>query len=134
MLTIKIEEDYKNSVEEMNIDVPADCIVMTVRDADVLMGMGVMRLCEEYAVIDNIVFKEEFKDFTLEYGLGKSLLNVVDLRGIRYAVSNNKNIEKQLRALKFKSPSEISNIDEYPSKVSLCDLCLNLDGYFLVNC
>ncbi len=134
MLTIKIEEDYKNALEEMNIEVPADCIVMTVRDSEILMGMGVMRLYDEYAIIDNIIFKDEFNDFTLEYGLGKSLLNVVDLRGIRYAVSNNKSIEKQLRALKFKSPSEIKNIDEYPPKVALCDLCLNLDGYFLANC
>ena len=134
MLTIKIEEDYKNALEELGITAPGDAVVMTVRDGDLLMGAGVMRLYEDYAVIDNICMKDEFKEFTLEYGLGKSLLNVVDLRGIRYAVSNEKSIEKQLRALKFKAPSEMENHDELPEFVENWGLFLNLDGYFLANC
>ena len=134
MLTIKIEENYKEAIAEMGIEVKEDAVVMEVRDGALLMGVGVMRLYDSYAEIDNICLKEEFKEFTLEYGLGKSLLNVVDLRGIRYAVSKNKNIEKQLRALRFKAPAEIENIDEYPEEVSSWELCLNLDGYFLANC
>ena len=134
MLTIKIEEDYKNAIEEMGITTKEDAIVMTVRDGNLLMGLGVMRLFPEYAVIDSICLKDEFKDFTLEYGLGKSLLNVVDLRGIRYAVSDSKEIEKQLRALKFKAPSEIENSAEMPDFIRDWELCLNLDGYFLANC
>jgi len=134
MLTIKIEEDYKDATDEMGVTPASDAVVMTVRDGDLLMGVGVMRLYDTYAVIDNICLKEEFREFTLEYGLGKSLLNVVDLRGIRYAVSNNKEIEKQLRALKFKAPKETENIDVYPEEISSWELCLNLDGYFLANC
>ena len=118
MLTIKIEENFKDVVNDFGVDISSDSVVMTVRDGDVLMGAGIMRLYDTYAVIDDMFLKEEYKDFTLEYGLGKSLLNVVDLRGIRYAVSNNKNIEKQLRALKFKAPEELENIGDYPQEVT----------------
>lgn len=134
MLTIKIEENCIDALKEMNVAYEDDAVIMTVRDGDLLMGLGAMRIYESYAVIDDIYLKDEFKEFTLEYGLGKSLLNVVDLRGIRYAVSDNSNIEKQLRALKFKAPSEVENIDEYPDDISSWKLCLNLDGYFLANC
>ena len=134
MLTIKTEDNYMDAVKEMGLSVNPDAVVMTVRDGNLLMGIGVMTMSEDYAEINDISFKEEFKEFTLEYGLGKSMLNVVDLRGIRYAVSNNKEIEKQLRALKFKAPGELENIDEYPEWISSWELCLNLDGYFLVNC
>ncbi len=134
MLTIKIEENYKESILEMGIEVKDDAVVMEVRDGDLLMGVGVMRLFDTYAVIDDICLKEEFKEFTLEYGVGKSLLNVVDLRGIRYAVSENEEIEKQLRALKFKAPSEMENTEDYPAEVMGAKLCLCLDGYFLAKC
>ncbi len=134
MLTIKIEEDYTAAIAEMGIEVSGDATVMTVRDGNLLMGVGVMHLAKDYAIIDNICLKEEFREFTLEYGLGKSLLNVVDLRGIRYAVSGNKHIEKQLRALRFKTPSELENPQDYPAEVTAWDLCLNLDGYFLAKC
>ena len=134
MLTIKVEENYKESIAEMGIEVKEDAVVMEVRDGALLMGIGVMRLYDSYAVIDDICLKDEFKEFTLEYGLGKSLLNVVDLRGIRYAVSDNDDIEKQLRALRFKSPSEVENTEDYPKEVLGAKLCLCLDGYFLAKC
>jgi len=134
MLTIKIEEDFKDAVKEMGMEVLGTSTVMTVRDGNELMGIGVMRLFDEFATIDNICIKEEYKDFTLEYGLGKSMLNAVDLRGIRYAVSDNENIEKQLRALKFKSPCELDNTEEYPKEVADRKFCLCLDGYFLAKC
>lgn len=134
MLTIKIEEDYTLPVKEMKMDVPEDAIVMTMRDSSILMGLGVMRIFNEYAVIDDIRIKEEFEDFSLEYGLGKSLLNVIDLRGVRHVVSFNPDIEKQLRALKFKPLSEVENAGDIPQNVKNCNLYLNLDGYFLVNC
>ena len=134
MLTIKIEEKPQKSAEEMGITLLPESAVMEVRDGSLLMGIGVMRLFDTFAVIDNIALKEEFKEFTLEYGLGKSLLNVVDLRGIRFAVSDNEDIEKQLRALKFKAPSEWENFAEFPEEVRCHKLCLCLDGYFLANC
>ena len=98
MLTIKTEDNYMDAVKEMGLSVNPDAVVMTVRDGNLLMGIGVMTMSEDYAEINDISFKEEFKEFTLEYGLGKSLLNVVDLRGIRYAVSNNMEIEKILNS------------------------------------
>lgn len=134
MLTIKIEKDYASSVKEMNLDVPEDAIVMTMKDSSILMGLGVMRIFKEYAVIDDIRIKEEFEDFSLEYGLGKSLLNVIDLRGVRHVVSFNPDIEKQLRALRFRPVSEVENAGDIPQNVKNCNLYLDLDGYFLANC
>lgn len=131
MLTIKIEEDYAGSLTELGIEAGKDAVVMTVKDNDVLMGAGVMYLKEDYGIIDTIFIKEEFGDFSLEYGLGKSMLNVVDLRGIRYAVSDNLNLEKLLKALRFKSSGEA---DDFPEDIKSHKMCLNLDGYFLVKC
>ena len=134
MLTIKIVEDGTASAKEMGVSLLPGAEVMEVRDGQLLMGIGVMRLFDNFAVIDDICMKEEFKEFTLEYGLGKSLLNVVDLRGIRFVFSDNENIEKQLRALKFKAPSELEDASQYPPEILPHRLCLCLDGYFLAKC
>ncbi len=131
MLTIKIEEDYAESLAELSIEAGKDAVVMTVKDKDVLMGAGIMYLKEDYGIIDTIFIKEEFKDFSLEYGLSKSMLNVVDLRGIKYAVSDNLNLEKLLKALRFKSSEEA---EDFPEDIKAYKMCLNLDGYFLVKC
>ena len=134
MLTIKIEEDFREAVKEMGMEVLGSSVVMTVRDGNELMGLGVMRFFDNFAVIDNMCLKDEYKDFTLDYGLGKSMLNAVDLRGIRFAVANNTNIEKQLRALKFKSPEEVENKEIFPDEVLSAKFVLCLDGYFLAKC
>jgi len=134
MLTIKIEQDCKLALEEMGKAFSDDAIIMTMRDSKTLMGIGVMRIFEEYAVIDDIIIKDEFCDISLEYGMGKSLLNVIDLRGIKHVVSDNERLEKQLRALKFKPISELENDESIPNSVKNCRLYLNLDGYFLANC
>ncbi len=134
MLTIKLEENCADALAQMNITPPEGASVMVMRDSDMVMGVGIMRFFDEYAVIDTIAVKDEFKDFALEYGLGKSMLNAADLKGIRYAVSSSADIEKQLRALRFKAPSETEKPEELPEFVANWELCLNLDGYFLSNC
>ena len=55
MLTIKVEENYKEAIAEMGIEVKEEgAVVMEVRDGALLMGVGVMRLYDNYAEIDNI--------------------------------------------------------------------------------
>ena len=130
MLTIKTDD--AKWADAMGITLPEDATVMTVKDGEELLGLGVMRLCENYALLDGIYIKDE--DFSLEYGLGKSMLNVIDLRGIRHVASDNADIQKQLVALKFKPMEEIEDKSELPKEVLNCRMYLNLDGYFLVNC
>ncbi len=130
MLTIKTD-DVKYA-ECMGITLPQDAIVMTVKDGEELLGLGVMRLLESYALLEGIYIKDG--DFSLEYGLGKSMLNVIDLRGIRHVASDNEDIQKQLTALKFKLIDEIEDKSDIPKEVLNCRMYLNLDGYFLANC
>lgn len=132
MLTIKIDET--KYALEMGIKLPEGATVMTVKDKDELMGIGVMRIFEGYALLDDICIKEEFRDFSLEYGLGKSMLNVIDLRGIRYVASSNDNIQKQLTALRFRPIEEAKDSLELPDEILKYNMYLNLDGYFVANC
>ena len=128
MLTVKIEENYKDALKEMGIEDKDGLYVMAMRDRELLMGVGIMRIFDGFASLDNICMKDEFKGFELEFGMGKSMLNFLDLKGIRN-VTTNISDERLVTALRFKTVSE-----------SECDFagdwiyCLNLDGYFASNC
>ena len=130
MLTIKIEENYKDAIDEMGVSQIPGMYVMAMRDGDLLMGIGTMRIFDSFASIDKIVMKDEFKSFDLEFGMGKSLLNCLDLKGIRHVVSNIDD-ERLITALRFKDAkeSEIADLVSDDWKY-----CLNLDGYFTSNC
>lgn len=132
MLTIKTDD--AKWADTMGITLPQDATIMTVKDGEELLGLGVMRLYESYALLDGIYIKDEFSDFSLEYGLGKSMLNVIDLRGIRHVASDSEDIQKQLSALKFKLLKDIEDKSDIPKEVLNCRMYLNLDGYFLANC
>lgn len=132
MLTIKTENDYSDALREMGIKPEKVSGVMTIRDGGELLGLGTMRAFENCISIDDIVLKESAKDFNLEYGLGKSMLNFIDLRGFKYAVSNNESIEALLKALKFRKTAECEEEKEIFGNDWV--YCLNLDGYFTANC
>jgi methylaspartate ammonia-lyase len=102
-----------------------------MKDADTLMGAGVMKFGDGYAEILDICIKEEFADFALEYGMGKALLNAVDLKGIKNVVCNNTDIEKLLESLKFFRVSECGSV---PDNLKENRYYLNLTGYFDANC
>lgn len=130
MLTVKTEENYTDALEEMGIDSYDGMYVMAMRDSGLLMGVGTMRIFDGFASLDNIYMKEEFKSFDLEYGMGKSMLNFLDLKGIRNVASNIED-ERLLTALRFKPVQESGFADEISGDWSYC---LNLDGYFASNC
>lgn len=130
MLTIKVEENVKTISEEMGIELKKGSIVMVARDSETLLGVGVMRIHEDFTIIDDICMKEP--DFSLEFGIGKALLNVADLRGIRHAVTDRKDLEKLLRALRFKTVDEAG--DAVPEYIADFEYYLSLDGYFVSNC
>ena len=134
MLTIKVEENYTQYAEALGVIVPENATVMTMTDKEEFMGMGVMRLFGDYAILDGIYMKEDYEDFSLMYGMGKSLLNVIDLRGILHVASDNADMDKLLASLKFCKPSDAENTEELPEKVKNCKMYLNLKGYFIANC
>ena len=88
MLTIKPEENFEYVKNELETDIPDDAVVMVMTDGNTLMGAGVMNLFGEVCTILGIYIKDEFADFSLEFGMGKSLLNTADLRGARWAVTD----------------------------------------------
>ena len=130
MLTIKLEENPQNALSEMGITVETDSFVMTMCDGDELMGVGVMKLFYECAELCGVYIKEEFNDFSLNYGMGKSLLNAIDLRGIKNVYSDNADMEVLLKSLKFKKYEDC----EVPEEIGNHLYYLNLTGYFDANC
>ena len=130
MLTVKIEKDYADALKEMGIETKDGMYVMAMRDKELLMGVGIMSLFDDFASLDKICMKEEFKCFELEFGMGKSMLNFIDLRGIRDVATNIEN-ERLTTALRFKPFAESEKFDKIPGDWLYC---LNLEGYFSSNC
>ena len=100
MLTVKIEKDYADALNEMGIEAKDGIYVMAMRDKELLMGVGIMTLFDDFASLDSICMKEEFKGFDLEFGMGKSMLNFIDLRGIRYVATNIKKLSRSTLSLR----------------------------------
>ena len=132
MLTIKFEENPKKALEQLGLTAPSDSMVMTMCDGDVLMGVGIVKLMRDHAEICGVHIAEEFNDFSLSYGMGKSLLNAVDLRGIKHVYSNMADSEALMRALKFKKAEDIE--DKCLEEMNSYIYYLNLTGYFDANC
>jgi len=132
MLTIKPEENFEYVKNELGIDIPDSSTVMVMTDGNTLIGAGVMELCDEVCTILGIYIKDEFADFSLEFGMGKSLLNTADLRGARWAVTDISDKERLLCALRFKDTADLKDI--VPKELQNFESFLNLEGYFDTNC
>ena len=100
------------------------CVVMAAKDGDEILGAGAVKIADGYAVLCDIKMKDEYKMFNMEFGIGKTLLNMLDLSGVRYVVSDMED-ERLMTALRFKKDAikELETDKEY--KGYLC-----LDGYF----
>ena len=132
MLTIKPEENFEYVKKELELDIAPDSVVMVMTDGDTLLGAGVMELCDDVCIIKDICIKEEFADFSLEFGIGKSLLNTADLRGAKYGASHMTDRERLMCALRFKNISDVK--EKMPEKLWNFEKVLNLEGYFDTNC
>lgn len=131
MITIKIEENPAEALSEMKMAPSGSFSVMTVRERGELLGLGIMRFPGEFAVLEEICMKDEFKSFDMEYGLAKSMLNAIDLKGVRYVVTNGFDDEKLAPALRFKPVCDCEN--KTPD-FGDWKYYLNLDRYFTSNC
>lgn len=121
MIEIKKTND-KAVCEDFGFD--EGSVVMSAKDGDEILGAGAVRLADGYAVLSDIKMKDEYKMFNMEFAIGKALLNMLDLSGVRYVVSDMED-ERLMAALRFKkdAPEGLKSDKEYR-----CYLCL--DGYF----
>lgn len=98
--------------------------VMAAKDKDELLGIGIIKLYNDYAVFYDVIFKEEYKMLGLDFSMGKSMLNFIERRSI-YNTYANSNIDKKLLlSLRFKENEDENEYEYY----------LNLKGYFDVHC
>lgn len=102
---------------------------MIAKDKDETLGIGTMKVYENYAVFcDVFVFDELFK--MLGHGIGKAMLNFIERRNIYHVISENEKISDLLYLLKFKKESiNFDNVD-YKGQA----FYLNLEGYFDAKC
>lgn len=99
-------------------------IVMSAKDGDEILGAGAVKIADGYAILLNIKMKDEYKMFNMEFAIGKSLLNMLDLSGVRYVVSDMDD-ERLLTSLRFKKDAIEGLKTDKEYKGYLC-----LDGYF----
>ncbi len=128
MLTINIvkQEDYNiinkflSKISTTRNLVSNSEIVMSARNNDEILGVGIVKLYEDYAEIIDIVTINKDK-FELSYGIGKALINFIDRRFLKEVRCNNKSLQTLLESLSFKK----NDTDIY---------ALNLEGYFKNDC
>ena len=125
MIEIKRCEDEK-IFEEYAIEKSPDTVVMAAKDRDLAFGIAAAKVLGECAIITRIETKDEYKMFEMDFGLGKSILNLLDLSGIRFVFSDIDD-KRLFTALRFTENGEIP--PDCPQKENhrffLC-----LDGYF----
>ena len=121
MIEIKKTDDKKVYKE---FGFGENAIVMSAKEGEEIFGAGAVEIKDGYAILSDVKMKDEYKMFNMEFGMAKSLLNMLDLSGVRYVVSDMED-ERLLTALRFKKdvPEGLETDKEY--KGYLC-----LDGYF----
>ena len=121
MIEIKKTDD-KSVYEEFGFS--ENAIVMSAKEANEIFGAGAVEIKDGYAILSDIKMKDEYKMFNMEFGMAKSLLNMLDLSGVKYVVSDMED-ERLLTALRFKKdvPEGLKTDKEYKRYLSL-------DGYF----
>ncbi len=128
MIEIKITNDPK-VFSDFGIQTADGTTVMAATEKNEVFGVGVTNVKNGYAVLDKILMNEDYSFFEMEFGMGKSLLNMIDLSGIRYVFSDIEN-ERLMTALRFKKDADLPG-DVSPDKNYRYFLCL--DGYFTLH-
>ena len=125
MITIKTETNKENINKFLahcgvSFDFD-DCIVMAVKDNDVILALGALSLEDGHVFLDHIVVTDDCADdLNLVLGLMKSLLNLADLRGIKIVYGANPAMFDLYKMLGFqKCPDAVKKMYE-----------LSLEGYF----
>ena len=121
MLEFKVVIDKKdagNYLSGCGIDSDiSKMMVMVACDGARIVGVGAVSMQNGETVIEEIAAD----DFSIEYGMGKALLNSLDLGGIKNVIIKNERLADLAKKLRFQS----NNSGEF-------HLCL--DGYFTGGC
>ena len=115
ILTVKDEKDRKDLCQKAGIEYSFDLSVIASHNEDGQIDQGAIFRYNN--TVGEIFWIEMGNDFDLAIGLGKSILSIMELRGVQ-TVSLPLSYEKLGKALRFQKSD-----DHY---------LLNLDGYF--NC
>ncbi len=116
----KIKEIAKDVIFDENT------FVMCAKDKDEILGVGIIKLYEDYALVDDIIFKDEYKMLGLDFSMGKAMLNFIERRNIYDTYASKKLNHQLLKSLRF-----VKNEGNFTEKY---DFFLDLNGYFDVNC
>lgn len=125
---MELDDDLMKKSNIMEND--SHTFFMIAKDKDEVLGIGVMKVYENYAVFCDVwVCDECFK--MLNHGIAKAMLNFIERREIYDVVSENENIRDLLYLLKFKKCDDIK-IDGFITNKEV--FYLNLKGYFDAKC
>ena len=78
MIEIKKCEDSA-VLARFGIENASDTVVMSAKDGETVFGVAAAKVCGECAYITKIETTDEYKMFEMDFGLGKSILNLLDL-------------------------------------------------------
>ena len=93
---------------------------MHMTEEDKLLGIGSVTMHNEYGVLEDILILDA--DQSLSYGMGKALLNFIDICGPKKVICENEALAPLLKRLGFKK-----NEDD-------AAYFLSLDNYFTKKC
>ena len=121
-------------INEFGFESVPGLVVMTAKDKDDVFGAGAIVTEGDTAIFKEIKIKDEFKMLGLEHGMGKSLLNLADLNGVRYVFSDSSD-ERLMKMLRFKenTPEMRENADFLKDGYNEFAYFLDLNGYFTVH-
>lgn len=137
MIEIKHTDD-KGLISDFGFEPESGSLFMAAKDGNIVLGLGEIKLCGIYAILKSIKMSDEIGLFGFKSAIAKSLLNLADLRGVRFIFSNSDE-ERLLLSLRFKKCAEVDfsekKYDENIVKKSAdYKNFLDLDGYFNAHC
>lgn len=127
MIEIKphiIDENIKEIAKNVIFD--ENTFIMCAKDKEEILGVGVIKLYKDYAVVEDIIFKDEYKMLGLDFSMGKAMLNFIERRNVYDTYAPEKLGEQLLKSLRF-----VKNEGNFTEKY---DYFVDLNGYFDVNC
>lgn len=127
MIEIKphiIDENIKEIAKNVIFD--ENTFIMCAKDKEEILGVGVIKLYKDYAVVEDIIFKDEYKMLGLDFSMGKAMLNFIERRNVYDTYASKKLEEQLLKSLRF-----VKNEGNFTEKY---DYFVDLNGYFDVNC
>ena len=121
--------DSLEGLEDFGFDLYPNAVIMAAKDKEEILGAGQIIVCNGYSILGKIEVKKEYEGMMLEFSIAKSLLNMADLGGIRYIVSDmeDESLAKRLRM-------ETNSLEDAPKICQRYKYFLDLNGYFTSHC